>query len=89
MVIHYPKTVDSRTPGKDEKAAESQAGADNDDACRCKEASEDVAWPAFQAHGERPGVLEKGEKRLILDRVKVIGNIYWKALGSGHQLHHY
>jgi hypothetical protein len=40
MIIRYPKTVDARTPGKDEKAAESQAGADKDDACRCKEAAE-------------------------------------------------
>jgi len=40
MIIRYPKTVDSRTPGKGEKAAVSQAGADKDDACRCKAASE-------------------------------------------------
>ncbi len=40
MIIRYPKTVDPRKPGKDEKAAESQAGAGKDDACRCKAASE-------------------------------------------------
>jgi hypothetical protein len=39
MIIRYPKTVDSSRPAKDEKAAESQAGADKDEACRCKEAS--------------------------------------------------
>jgi len=40
MIIRYPKTVDPRQSGKDEKAAESQAGAEKDDACRCKAASE-------------------------------------------------
>lgn len=40
MIIRYPKTVDPRKPGKDEKDAVSQAGADKDDACRCKAASE-------------------------------------------------
>jgi hypothetical protein len=40
MIIRYPKTVDSVRPGKDEKTAASKAGADKDDACRCKEASE-------------------------------------------------
>ena len=40
MIIRYPKTIDSGAPGKDEKTAESQAGAGKDDACRCKEASE-------------------------------------------------
>ena len=40
MIIRYPKTVDTGAPGKDKKAAVSQAGADKDDACRCKAASE-------------------------------------------------
>ncbi len=40
MIIRYPKTVDPGAPGKDEKDAVSQAGADKDDACRCKAASE-------------------------------------------------
>ena len=39
MIIRYPKTVNTGEPVKDEKAAESQAGADKEDACRCKEAS--------------------------------------------------
>ena len=36
MIIRYPKTSDAGSPGKDEKAAEQQAGDD----CRCKEASQ-------------------------------------------------
>ena len=40
MIIHNPKTGDPGRPGKDEKAAESLAGAGKDDACRCKEASD-------------------------------------------------
>ena len=40
MIIRNPKIADPGMPEKDEKAAESQAGADKDDACRCKEASE-------------------------------------------------
>ena len=39
MIIRNTKTADPGRPGKDEKAAESIAGADKDDACRCKEAS--------------------------------------------------
>ncbi len=39
MIARYPKTVDPSRPAKGENAAESQAGADKDDACRCKEAS--------------------------------------------------
>ena len=39
MIVRYPKKVDPSASGKDEKAAELKAGADKDDACRCKEAS--------------------------------------------------
>ena len=48
MIIRYPKTIDPGRPGKDEKAAESQAGADKDDACRCKEASEMTPGQLFK-----------------------------------------
>jgi hypothetical protein len=40
MIIHNPKTADPGGREKDEKSAESLAGAAKDDACRCKEASE-------------------------------------------------
>ena len=40
MIIRYPKTVDPGRPGKDEIVAESQVGADKDDAYRCKATSE-------------------------------------------------
>jgi len=40
MIIRYPKTSDPGRPEKDGKADEPPAGADHDDACRCKEASE-------------------------------------------------
>jgi hypothetical protein len=40
MIIRYPKTVDRGRPGKDDKAAESQAGTEKDNACRCKATSE-------------------------------------------------
>lgn len=40
MIIRYPKNVDPGSPGKDEKAAGSRAGTDEEDACRCKKASE-------------------------------------------------
>jgi hypothetical protein len=39
MVTRYQKTVDPGGPGKEKKAAERQAEAGKDDACRCKEAS--------------------------------------------------
>jgi hypothetical protein len=39
MIMRYPKTVDPGRSGKVEKAAESRA-AGEDDACRCKAASE-------------------------------------------------
>jgi len=39
MIIRYPKDAGPVSPGKDEQAAESRAGADKDGACRCKEAA--------------------------------------------------
>jgi hypothetical protein len=48
MIIRYPKTVDPGRPANDEKAAESQEGADKDDACRCKEASEMTPGQLFK-----------------------------------------
>lgn len=39
MVVRSQKTVDPRSPGEEKKAAENQAGAGKDDACRCKETS--------------------------------------------------
>ncbi len=39
MIIRYSNTVDSGSPEKDDNAAESQAGADKNYDCRCKEAS--------------------------------------------------
>jgi hypothetical protein len=40
MIIRYPKTVHQVSLGKDESPAASQAGAEKDDACRCKATSE-------------------------------------------------
>jgi hypothetical protein len=40
MIIRYPKTNDPDRPEKDGKAEEPLVGAEKDDACRCKEASE-------------------------------------------------
>jgi hypothetical protein len=40
MIIRYTKTVGPVSLGKDETPAESQAGAEKDDACRCKATSE-------------------------------------------------
>jgi len=48
MIIRYPKSADQGRPGKDEKAAESQAGSDKDDACRCKAASEMTPGQLFK-----------------------------------------
>ena len=48
MIVRYPKAVDPSRPAKDKKAAESQAGADKDDACRCKEASEMTPGQLFK-----------------------------------------
>jgi hypothetical protein len=39
MITRYPKTDDAGGPGQEKKAAEGQAKAGTDDACRCKEAS--------------------------------------------------
>ncbi len=39
MIRRYTRTIDSGSPGKEEKSAERQAGAGKDDACRCKETS--------------------------------------------------
>jgi hypothetical protein len=48
MIIRYPKTVGPGASGKDEKDAVSEAGADKDDACRCKEASEMTPGQLFK-----------------------------------------
>jgi hypothetical protein len=39
MIIRYPKDAGPGRPGKGEQAEETRAGADNDDACRCKATS--------------------------------------------------
>jgi hypothetical protein len=40
MAGRYQKILGPGGPGKEKKAAERQAGAGNDDTCRCKEVSE-------------------------------------------------
>jgi hypothetical protein len=39
MIIRYTKDAGPVSLGNDEQAAESRAGMDNDNSCRCKEAS--------------------------------------------------
>jgi hypothetical protein len=39
MVARFQKTVHPRGPDKEKETAAPEAGAGNDDACRCKEAS--------------------------------------------------